>query len=98
MDRSGKSEGHDLVSQAQRRDTQTRLRQLEIDGVALSAPSDGFGPLWRKRFPIRLDGPPVSPEPVISNWRKRFGHFWPEGSTFYTPLPTITPGDLAQIE
>ena len=75
-----------------------RIRQFEIDGIALSAPSDGFGPLWRKRYRVRLDGPPVSPETVISTWRTHFGEFWPEGSTFYTSLTTITPGDLAQIE
>jgi hypothetical protein len=98
MDRSGESEGHDLVPDEQRNTARTRLRQFEIDGVALSAPSDGFGPLWRKRYRVRLDGSPVSPETVISTWRRRFGDFWPEGSTFYTPLTTITPGDLAQIE
>jgi hypothetical protein len=98
MDRSGKSEAYDPVPEAQQRNARFRLRQFEIDGIALSAPSDGFGPLWRKRYRVRLDGPPVSPETVIAIWRTHFGDFWPEGSTFYTPLTTITPGDLAQIE
>jgi hypothetical protein len=75
-----------------------RIRQFESDGVTLNGPSDGFGPLWRKRYRVRLDGPPVSPETVISTWRTRFGDFWPEGSTFFTPFTKITPGDLAQIE
>ncbi len=98
MDRSGMPDAHGLVPEEQRSTARFRLRKFEIDGVSLSAPSDGFGPLWRKRYRVRLDGPPVSPETVISTWRTHFGDFWPEGSTFYTPLTTITPGDLAQIE
>ena len=75
-----------------------RIRQFEIDGVALNGPSEGFGPLWRKRYRVRLDGSPISPETVIATWRARFGDFWPEGNKFSTPLTRITPGDLAQIE
>ena len=98
MDRSGESEAHDPVPEEQRSTAQTRLRQFEIDGVALNGPSEGFGPFWRKRYRVRLDGPPVPPETVISTWRAHFGDFWPEGNRFSTPLTRITPGDLAHIE
>jgi hypothetical protein len=98
MDRSGVPEEHTITPPRQQGEAPSRLRQFEIDGVALNGPSEGFGPLWQKRYRVRLDGPPVSPETVISTWRARFGDFWPEGNRFSTPLTRITPGDLAQIE
>jgi len=98
MDRSGAPEERTITPPRQQGEAQSRLRQFEIDGVALNGPSEGFGPLWRKRYRVRLDGPFVSPETVISTWRARFGEFWPEGNRFSTPLTRITPGDLAQIE
>jgi len=98
MDRSGAPEERALTPTRQKDGARPRHRQFEIDGVALNGPSEGFGPLWRKRYRVRLDGPPVSPETVISTWRARFGDFWPEGNRFSTPLTRITPGDLAQIE
>jgi len=98
MDRPSASEERTVTPPRQQGEAQSRLRQFEIDGVALNGPSEGFGPLWRKRYRVRLDGPPVSPETVISTWRARFGDFWPEGNRFSTPLTRITPGDLAQIE
>src|SRR4051794_11159406 len=98
MDRPSASEERTITPPRQQGKAQSRFRRFEIDGVALNGPGEGFGPLWRKRYRVRLDGPPVSPETVISTWRARFGDFWPEGNRFSTPLTRITPGDLAQIE
>jgi hypothetical protein len=75
-----------------------RARRLEIDGVSLLGPSEGFGKLWRKTCRVALDGSALTPEEVISAWKAHFGEFWPEGNSFYTPFRSLTPGDIAEIK
>jgi hypothetical protein len=68
---------------------------INVEGRELTAPDDGFGQKWRKRYRVRLPGADVSPERVIRTWRERYGEFWPEGNTFYRPLTGLEPGEVA---
>lgn len=68
---------------------------INVEGREITAPDDGFGQLWRKRYRIHLTGADVAPEAVVRTWRERFGEFWPEGNRFYRSLTGIQPGEVA---
>lgn len=74
------------------------MRQLDIDGVSLLGPSEGFGKLWRKTCRVALGDDSLPPEEVIATWKAHFGEFWPEGNNFYAPFRSLTPGDIAEIK
>ncbi len=52
-----------------------------IAGRRISAPSHGFGQLWRKRFWMVLPAD-LSPVMVIGTWKRRFSDFWPGTNEF----------------
>ena len=79
-------------------DADRRVRRLEIDGVTLLGPSEGFGKLWRKTCRVALDDGSLSPEQAVTTWKAHFGEFWPEGNRFYAPFRSLTPGDIAEIK
>ncbi|HMM27175.1 MAG TPA: hypothetical protein PKD46_02720 [Aggregatilineaceae bacterium] len=70
---------------------------LNVEGRQLVGPLQGFGPLYRKRYRVRLEGVEASPESVIRIWRQRFASFWPKGNTFYAPISGIAPGEVAVL-
>lgn len=70
---------------------------LNVEGRQLVGPLQGFGPLYRKRYRVRLDGVEVSPESVIRIWRQSFASFWPKGNSFYAPISGIAPGEVAVL-
>ena len=70
---------------------------LNVEGRHLSGPIQGFGRMWRKQHRIRLVDAPVSPTEVISQWKERFGEFWPSGNRFYGPLIGLKPGEVAVL-
>lgn len=58
----------------------------------------GFGPLWHKTYKFRLTGTKLSPAQVMEQWKQNFSRFWPKGNNLYTPLTTITTGEIALIK
>jgi anti-anti-sigma factor len=70
---------------------------LNVDGRQATGPLDGFGPLLRKTYRIRLDGSAATPVDVVTLWKNDFASFWPKGNTFHAQHPTITPGDAALL-
>jgi hypothetical protein len=68
---------------------------LNVEGRRLAGPIQGFGKMWQKTYQVRV--PLVSPEDVISTWKRHFPEFWPEGNTFYAPLTGIAPGEVALL-
>lgn len=70
---------------------------LNVQGRHLLNPLQGFGPLYRKRYRVRLEGADVSPQTVIQTWRENFGNFWPKGNRFYAPISGIAPGEVAVL-
>src|SRR5690606_36030879 len=71
---------------------------LNVQGRHLLNPLQGFGPLYRKRYRVRLEGADVSPQTVIQTWRENFGSFWPKGNRFYAPISCIAPGEVAVLK
>lgn len=69
-----------------------------IEGRKPVGPQEGFGPLWRKVYRVRLPGAAVLPEQVIAEWKAHFNRFWPANASFYTPLTGIQPGEVAFID
>jgi hypothetical protein len=57
----------------------------------------GFGQLWQKTYTVRLSGAKVTPQEVISTWKRKFPEYWPEGNRFYGSLTEIAPGDVAVL-
>lgn len=70
---------------------------LNVEGRRLVGPIQGFGPLYRKRYRVRLEGVDVSPESVMRIWRQSFGSFWPKGNHFFAPVSGIAPGEVAVL-
>ena len=68
---------------------------INVEGVRLARPDDGFGQLWRKQYRVRLDGAEVSPQNVIRAWKAHYGEFWPSGNQFYRPVAGLEPGQIA---
>ncbi len=75
-----------------------RVTDLEIDGVQVHGPKEGFGPLWRKRYWVQLNGVKSSPAEIVRVWRERFGSYWPAGDRFFSPMGRLDPGDVGLID
>ncbi len=70
---------------------------LNVDGRQATGPLDGFGPLNRKTYCIRLSGAAVTPASVVSVWKQRFSSFWPTGNSFHGSASSMTPGDVGLL-
>lgn len=70
---------------------------LNVEGRQLTGPIRGFGQLWQKSYTVRLVGAKVTPQEVISTWKRKFPEYWPEGNRFYGSLTEIVPGDVAVL-
>jgi len=69
-----------------------------VTGKRVTGPIQGFGQMWQKTFSVRLEGSSLSPQDLVSYWKKRFPTFWPKGAAFYAPLAGIAPGEVALLE
>ena len=71
---------------------------LNVEGHRVFGPLQGFGPLWKKTFRIRLAGcPEVTPTEIIRIWKTEFPHFWPRGQRFFASRRGIVPGEVALL-
>jgi hypothetical protein len=86
------------VRGANARNALTRVTNLEIDGVQVQGPREGFGSLWRKQYWVRMSGVPATPAKIIRTWREHFGDLWPEGNRFYGPFGSLDPGDIGLLK
>jgi hypothetical protein len=68
-----------------------------VEGKRVVGPIQGFGRMWQKTFKVRLGGADVSPQDVVSAWKRQFASFWPEQNFFYGPLTGIAPGEVAVL-
>jgi hypothetical protein len=92
---------------AQRANTDQRLsghgapsvsNAANVAGRKTVGPQEGFGPLWRKVYRVRLHGAAVTPQQVIAEWKAHFNRFWPANANFYKPLTGIQPGEVAFVD
>jgi hypothetical protein len=85
------------VAGATARNALDRVTNLEIEGVQVQGPKEGFGALWRKRYWVRLEGTAVTPAEIVHAWREHFGEFWPEGNRFLSTFGALDPGDIGLL-
>jgi hypothetical protein len=71
---------------------------LNVEGHRVFGPLQGFGPLWKKTFRVRLAGrPELTPTQVVGIWKAEFAHFWPRGQRFFASPRGIVPGEVALL-
>ncbi|HDP24593.1 MAG TPA: anti-sigma factor antagonist [Deltaproteobacteria bacterium] len=70
---------------------------LNVDGLEVRGPLQGFGQLWEKIYRVRLAGVSVSPKEVISELKEHFQQFQPEQNRFYPTRRGIVPGEAVII-
>lgn len=75
-----------------------RVTNLDIDGVQVQGPTEGFGSLWRKRYWVRLSGADATPAEIVRIWREHFGEFWPGSNSFFGPSGLLDPGDIGLMQ
>jgi hypothetical protein len=70
---------------------------LNLEGMQLSSPIQGFGPMWERIYRVRLSGANVTPAQVVQDWKENFARFQPPQNHFYPPLTGIRPGEIVFI-
>jgi hypothetical protein len=95
--RSDQATWSPLVSRLKGCEAPAEAINLNVEGLAVVGPLQGFGQLWEKTYWVRLSGLEISPAEVVRTWKGNFDQFWPEGNHFYAPLTGITPGEVALL-
>ncbi len=71
---------------------------INVNNRKTTSPVKGFGPLWDKRYRLRISGDAPDPKEIISLWRSEFPRFWPPGNRFMpSGGASITPGREAVL-
>jgi hypothetical protein len=70
---------------------------LNVAGHRLVGPLQGFGPLWKKRYRVRLVGVEVAPEEVVHVWKARFPELQPPQNRFYPAVAGVSPGEIVLL-
>ena len=70
---------------------------LNLDGHQVVSPIQGFGPMWRRTYRVRLSGCQVTPTEVVQNWKENFARFQPPQNQFYPSLAGVKPGEVVFI-
>lgn len=70
---------------------------LNVTGHRLAGPVQGFGPMWRKVYRLRLTGVEASPAGVVQVWKERFPALQPPQNRFYPALAGVTPGQIVLL-
>jgi hypothetical protein len=67
---------------------------LNVDGRQVVGPLQGFGPLWRKTYQVRLAGVEATPAAVVASWKENFDDFQPPQNHMYASRLGIVPGEV----
>jgi hypothetical protein len=70
---------------------------LNLDGRQVVSPIQGFGPMWRRTYRVRLSGVQVIPAEVVRDWKENFAKFQPPQNQFYPSLEGVKPGEVVFI-
>jgi anti-anti-sigma regulatory factor len=70
---------------------------LNVDGLEVVGPMQGFGQLWEKTFRVRLAGSHASPKDAIKALKAHFPSFQPPQNRFYPTRAGIAPGEVVLI-
>ncbi|HOV90016.1 MAG TPA: FAD-dependent oxidoreductase [Syntrophorhabdaceae bacterium] len=60
------------------------VMNINVDGRRPTSPALGYGPLWEKRYRLRIENCPATPKEIVSIWRSNFSQLWPKGNTAIT--------------
>lgn len=70
---------------------------LNVDGLAVVGPVQGFGQLWEKTYRVRLSGSRATPKDAVDALRTRFPSFQPPQNRFFPTTGGIAPGEVVLI-
>ncbi len=71
---------------------------INVQGRHTTSPVKGFGPLWEKRYRLRLGDTDMDPREIVSLWKSVFPQFWPKGNEVFLPKgAAIAPGTPAVL-
>jgi hypothetical protein len=70
---------------------------LNVTGHRLAGPVQGFGPMWRKVYRLRLAGEAASPAEAVRLWKERFRELQPPQNRFYPALAGVAPGEIVLL-
>ncbi|MGC8603655.1 MAG: hypothetical protein ACP5VS_08215, partial [Desulfomonilaceae bacterium] len=73
-------------------------RNLNVDGLRIVSPVNGFGQLWEKTYRLHIDDPSICPEQILDDLKKNFPSFQPPFNHFYPSSGGIKPGEIVLID
>jgi hypothetical protein len=85
------------VERLQTNDAPEGAWNLNVQGLQVVGPLQGFGQLWKRTYSVRLAGAGVTPAQVIRDWKQNLPRFMPPESRFYPSLAGIEPGQVVLI-
>jgi pyruvate/2-oxoglutarate dehydrogenase complex dihydrolipoamide dehydrogenase (E3) component/anti-anti-sigma regulatory factor len=71
---------------------------LNMRGLSVVGPVQGFGQLWQKRYRLVIDQAGLTPEAVIRILKQNFPAFQPSYNHFYPSPAGIQPGEVVAID
>src|SRR5258706_7640547 len=71
---------------------------INVQGLEVVIPMQGFGPLWQKAYRVRLAGLDITPQAVMQTWKENFSKFQPPENRFYPAMQGIKPGEILFID
>jgi len=70
---------------------------LNVDGLAVVGPVQGFGQLWEKTYRVRLSGSRVTPKAAVAALKTHFPSLQPPQNRFFPTSRGIAPGEVVLI-
>ncbi len=69
-----------------------------LEGKHIVSAARGFGPLYQRRYQVRLLGVSKSPQAVMEIWKERFPAFQPPDNRFYPSPKGVKPGEVVFVD
>lgn len=73
-------------------------RNLNVDGLRITSPVNGFGQLWQKIYRLYINDPKITPEYTIEVLKQNFPQLQPSFNRFYPSPAGIKPGEIVLID
>lgn len=70
---------------------------LNVNGLAVVGPVQGFGQLWEKTYRVRLSGSRATPADAVAALKEHFPGFQPPQNRFFPSSRGIAPGEVVII-
>jgi hypothetical protein len=86
------------VSKLKVGDVPVGATNINVDGMQIASPLQGFGKLWQKTFRVQLSGVDLDPVKIMQIWKANFVKFQPAFNRFYASPIGVAPGELLFID